>query len=1517
MVKLVGGGFLASLMIGAFLLVLNQASSNLGGSDNPVRSDAQQMMRELPGATVDSMKATTDAISGNPTTNAIASQSETYRGTKTAVDTTSTFMKVVGIIWAVLKMLAKIALVICGIALVTRTISRRRRTYETYEIRTHRESIVSTEQIRAFMSSTCNLMYVRSRRTQRFFRGTPSFAFRVLSSPNKTRGDSEIASYITIPGDKTLNKLIRNHFSDTYQDAELIRVKKESWPKWGREIVRNKKTRMIPYTIKVPGISTASESFEEGFNAPVMDKVVTVMTSTPIPAEVQFVSTPVPRPFDRLVYYMGRMKNVSNQRADAIEKFEGENTAKASANEAHLFVEMRVGSPDYEFTRDIAAVLQGAAGGDAQIRERRPMLRKSLYRERFYRAVGNPIPSWLYSVYSTSELSSLWQLPSAQLRGVTTKRHNRRRVSVPPEVQYVGEQQLPRGNDSLAEDLAMWLSPERREISLLAGDFLFGVGVAGQQGMGKTVLMARMVAALLSRDREFSGLICDPKGDLAEAVLAYLPPDRKVHYIDFDDPEIGINPFKISNMRDEAAIVNVILHGIIDVARTEEDESQIMASSKDFLTMAIHATLATTVPFDIEPTFFHLRKWISSDPNNVAWRNQLLNSVIRARPSLEWLNDAYDEYHSSLERSEAQFTTRAAAPMNKIAELLTESIDRILRHEVAINFEEAVRNKEIIIINGRNHKSADIIFRFSWQMADQTLGRLETVRNRARRDHELGHDVKVPEQVKFLFAVDEAPSIMTPTTAEIMARRRSAGLHMMIGWQHDAQIRNPMVRSAIYSLLQNVFQFRTSVEDARQRVDLLQMTFDDQQDSRLREIRTNRVSVADLTNLDRYNVYIFQLVRGNRVPAYWGWTINPEGRASYTAEHLDAQRRSGAHKMGPLSPPDYKTEAGLAMHRMNFDPPSFHDPKESQVAGLGDPGIDFDKALSMNDPGPEEAGPKKAPDDPGSPDLPPSTDPGPDPSEATRTVERPPASAKAATSAPDVSKAGPAGTNGSNGSNGTNGTGQVSRNGKFSKATPDTSALDDELPIERDEVLADMATATNKMAGPGNEVIPKRPSQRDDSAIVGPLGQHLPGEIGSWLEAVDVFRDVRTDGAIEFIEPPADAIPGNVASRNERANKIAGDSKIVPTDVQAVLHWLYEFNVMSQTQLAYATGLTPTTVSRRMNALLANGVVRGLMLGKHKIWTLTDLGTRVGRRISSRQGPLVPFEPGKGPDGRYETTRQWGPRNVSNAHSVIHDMHVASWVLRFVELCDGDFRYAVNSSQGIVQKITGEFGSLVEPPMKTSRRQKRPVTLFELPSLLDGIAFRGIDLSDGSVGKMNPDAAIRLHNLTNDPAKSRREIWVELDRQGHRARLEDKLANYDVFQALWWPVVPRFKKAGRPPVVIFVAPTTKILERQLQVADYTLTAQSGRQREGPENWGPPPARNRIYFALESDLHKGSTRVYRVPEHPPATRLALASNERERTEAKNCHPRMDEKLLPQRLMAGSRAGTHLPPVKRDS
>lgn len=1432
---IVAGG----LAFSAFLI--SQGSHLLG--NNPIGNA---------GNAATGVKDATDTISGNPTTNSIASQSDTYRGTKAIADSTSSLSHWAGLAWAVVKVLLKVGAVILVVALITRTISRRRRTYVTYEIRPHRETAVSTEQLNSFMSTLNNTVYVRARRLQRLFIGAPSFALRLIAMPAPHRGTSEVISYITVPGDKEMNRELERSLANVYQDAQFIKQKPGTWPTWGTEIVRNKKTRPIPTTIRVPGISQASESFQEGFNSPVIDQVVTNMAGRDTPVELQIVGTPAPRFMSRLVRFLSRTQHGAVFGGnDPVSRSEGQNTTAGSVNDAQVFVEMRVGSPAYSVSRDVGAALQGAAGGDAQLRERRPVLRKRLYQERFHKGVGNPLPSWLHGVYSTSELSSLWQLPSSHLRAVTTRRTNRRRVGVPPEVHYV---------DKLRDgDLAaMWLSPENRPLALLKEDARLGIAAVGQQGAGKTVLMARQICALIGRDPNFSGLICDPKGDLAEAVLRMMPPGRRVLYIDAANPLIGIDPFAVADLRDEEAIVDVIVHGIIDVVRTEDDSTQIMASSKDFIRTAVYATLATTIPFGIRPTFHHLKKWISPDPKNVAWRQSLLNTVIGSQRSKEFIVDSYAEFHASLEASPGAFTQRAAAPLNKISELDRGLIDKILRHDTCINLEEAIKSGDVIIVNGRNRKSADIVFRLLWQMVDQTLGRLESQRKLMEQRIEETGNGELPPEVNFLFAVDESPSILTPTTADIIARRRSAGLHMILGWQYDAQIGNPKVLASLQALLQNTFQFRTGPDDARERVRMLQMTYDDQQDSRIREMRMNRVSVADLINLDRFHFYVFQLVHGNRVPAYWGMTINPNGSRSYMAEHLARIRATGGKEMGVISPPDFKQESDHACSRMTLDPPKFLDPNDGQAA-VGDPGTNFE-ALRVND-------------------------------------ERPAPGEGSSTS-----------SMGENGSSSDSITPGESR----SPAPPPKPKVEDpvgdlDVPFDRDEALADVSAATDKMRAPGEKAT--RPVEVG-ALPVGPLGPRISEVMSGLLECVDQLEDVKSSSEAEETDPPASATPSSVSGRNNRANELASNSKLIPPKYRPILLWIYEFNFLSTKQIRQLTKLSDSSVSTKMNDLLAQGVVKKLSIGRQKIWTLTDLGVRVGRHMATSRGPLIPFEPGKGEQGRHEAARKWAPRKVTNARALVHDLHVASYALQFVLLCDGDFRYVNDPHAGIVRSMTGEFGAMIEPPVNTGRnRQKTTMNIHQAVEKIGDIAYQGIPVDEPTLRSLKPDAAIRLHHLKADPKAGSREYWFEIDRSGHTGKLKDKFHRLDVFQNVWWPLVPRFGRDGRAPTTVFVATSEAHLKKMIGLADETLRGRSGRRREGPEAWRYL-GRERIVFALESDLHMGSLRVYQVPAVPPDVRARNASDTRERTEAANCHPRM-AKLLPDYLLAGRRDGTHEP------
>ena len=128
MAKILIALLLSGVGVGAFLTVLDKAADT-GANTDPLTRQATKAVNDLPGATVDSLKRSTDAISGNETTNAVASQSDTYRGTKTAVDTTSTFMKWLDFVWSLIKMLFIVGGLIALVALVTRSVSRHNRTY--------------------------------------------------------------------------------------------------------------------------------------------------------------------------------------------------------------------------------------------------------------------------------------------------------------------------------------------------------------------------------------------------------------------------------------------------------------------------------------------------------------------------------------------------------------------------------------------------------------------------------------------------------------------------------------------------------------------------------------------------------------------------------------------------------------------------------------------------------------------------------------------------------------------------------------------------------------------------------------------------------------------------------------------------------------------------------------------------------------------------------------------------------------------------------------------------------------------------------------------------------------------------------------------------------------------------------------------------------------------------------------------------------------------------------------------
>jgi len=1341
-----------------------------------------------------------------------------------------------------------IPLGVCTVAVWTRWYDRRRRRYSVFQLKSYRDEGVSLEQLRSLISSWSNLLFVRSRRFQRFFWGAPTLTLRVFATPEPLRSKNaseaeassdehsptEVMWLIQMPSDPVLERTFSEGFVDAYKDMRLERIgRNHRWSteitRLSREVVRLKKVRPLPFTLLAAGTRNAGDTLVEGFQAPLSDRLAASLSAHREPVELQLALTVVPRPFDRLIHGLSRRHSSSSMTRSVIDAAEGQNIAQASASESHFFVDLRVAARRYDVARDVAASFSGAAGGDTQLRERRPLLRRSIYRRRFRDGTANPLPSWLHSVYSVSEISLLWQMPSRDLKGVAIERTNMPRIPAPPAVWRPRDPNLAVLYDVVGTPLA----PKY-------GDLPMNIGISGNQGMGKTALEAAVVS-LVAHNPNFAMFLLDPKGDLAEAALSAIPGDRRVHYIDFHAPECGIDPFLVSGGHDFDAIVDVINQGMIDVSRTEDDESQILASSLDLLTNANLATLATTVPFGIRPTLHHFGQWLSTSDGAIEWREALIEKVLKRRPDMHAVTTAYMELHSNLRKATSAFVQRTSAPYNKVRRLTRSNIDKVLRHPNALDVGKIIRNREILIVNGQQMGDRYTVMRFLVQMIS----------------HELGNQQALPEaeRVPVFLGVDEVPPLLTPYTADMIAQRRSAGLSFMAAYQHDAQIENERVLETMTSLLQIWFQLRCGMSDARKRANLFQASYGDKYETRLSSLRSYRFGPAALANLPRYGVAAKMVVDGEPVNAAGGYTKKMEVDPKRIEEHLSRQRESGGYVPQTLRAPDLPGQQQRVIAEAAVK--TFVEPAEdadlyiwqrddrNDRNGHGADG-EAEHLLAPAPNAPAQETPAPGPGSP-RPDTPPAGPDEPAPAETAPPPETPEA---------PVSETPPA---------------------EVPTAIEAPSPSDEERDIEAAVVAAGAAG--------GSPVDAAREARRRKS-VVGPLGKPMRVETSRLLEDLDDFEQLDETQKAQRLETKAGLPVRSGPALEARAKALASGSELKEDHARA-LRWIYEFNYTTSQQLAAVMDTSLSTVSRRAKRLLEQGLIRGLTFRKHggrkRVWHLTDFGHRVGQHFHTRQGSVLPADP------------DWRERSADAAPGIGHDLHVIAYVLQLSRLVDGPGD-PLASGAGLIVDVRGSRGATLDPPKEYDGRKRVPLTPQLLASLEPEMVLDTPFELEG-FRSLVPDGAVLLQDHRGGDGKARNQILLELDRSGHRQKLVGKLRRYDAFYAAWAHRHPQTRR--RLPVTLFVAKDEATLRRQLAIADQVLCIRRGTSRTPPAEWPAPPSRRQVLFALERDLHQGTLRCYRLPEQPPAIREAGARNDRDREAARRFTPESIH-LLPARF-----------------
>jgi hypothetical protein len=415
--------------------------------------------------------------------------------------------------------------------------------------------------------------------------------------------------------------------------------------------------------------------------------------------------------------------------------------------------------------------------------------------------------------------------------------------------------------------------------------------LVGGQGTGKTSVMCRGIASDVA-DPNCAVIVLDGKSDLALKALSVIPAElegsRRVHFLDFAHPEVGIDPFTADADRDAVA------DAIVEAFKEVHEEGSIQASSDRYLRQAAIACMGWVEKTGQErATLWDM--WTILLPSAEDFRREVVRAIGRdtelAAAAMFFGEQLPDQLHSA----RGQFVPRLDAPVNKLQKLTGQpKLDAILRHPLALSIDEVIRNRDVLVVSGAvgsfGEGSARVLLQFILHMVHRALIRQQ--------------EVPEVERARVALKVDEAHLLFSPTFARMLAMDRSAGLECVAAWQSLGQIEDRQLRSVILNLLRHRFVFSVADEDARALADMLQTVYADViRDDQPARQRT-RISPDALMHLPNYHAACSWLANGARVGSFVGQTLPMSQDDERIAQHLAAQRGRGAHYPGPIAPPD-------------------------------------------------------------------------------------------------------------------------------------------------------------------------------------------------------------------------------------------------------------------------------------------------------------------------------------------------------------------------------------------------------------------------------------------------------------------------------------------------------------------------------------------------------------------------------------------------------------------------------------
>ena len=780
--------------------------------------------------------------------------------------------KLTGRLWALARppLLAVLALALLLFA--SRAVARARRRYVRLALVPYRADEATPQAVAGLFDGWHQL--TQARWWRRIACGQAGIALELHAEPIPA-GGVELRPAFVCPDDPELVRALGGRLRGCYRHSGLGDPIPTPAPESVRRVVRLKRRSGHEYAL----------GSEDRYDSALVDQVAGTMAEIGEPCTVQWSLVPAPAVSERLARAALRRKERELERRrerggdpgarSELAEREIEGSVAGVLHRRLFFLELRVGAPTLRTARLVAGALRAGPVGETRMVERLAIVRAPLYRRRMRRGIGNPLPSFERGVVSSRELAALWQLPRPFLDGVAIRRASVPRIPAPPEI--------PRAT---SRERALCLDVGGAPLAIAPRDRWANAMLVGGQGTGKTSLMLRMIAAA-AREENTCVVVLDPKSDLAPKALAITPRERTAWYVDLARAECGVDPFTADTALD------AIADGIVAAFKDVNEDGQIQAASDRFLRYAAMSVVAWARDEELDegPSLWDMYKLLI--PGEEEFRQRVVASVEKdpelAAAALFFGQQLPDQ----LRKSPAQFVARLDAPTNKIQRVLVPQLDKVLRHPVTVDFDRAIAERQVVVVNGAvGHFGQDntrVVLQIVLHMVHRALLRQQSLPER--------------ERAKVALFVDEAHMLFSGTFEQMLSMDRSAGLECVAAWQSLSQIEDRPLRSSILNLLRHKCVFSTSDEDARALATAMQTAFADVvRDDREARLRT-RIAPDALINLPNHHAACSWLSAGARAMPFIARTLPMEVPDDVAAEHLARQRERGGHHPETLPPP--------------------------------------------------------------------------------------------------------------------------------------------------------------------------------------------------------------------------------------------------------------------------------------------------------------------------------------------------------------------------------------------------------------------------------------------------------------------------------------------------------------------------------------------------------------------------------------------------------------------------------------